>query len=138
MGPAPHYRRMVGQDVSPYQLLGGADGVRTLVERFYQRMDRDPRFAALRKLHQHDLSETSEFLFRFLSGWFGGPNLYFQGPEHRCVMSAHRNLAIGAQEVGQWLACMNEALRDANLGNDMTDRISTALSSFANRMRNKD
>ena len=121
-----------------YEKIGGEATVSRLTARFYELMATVPQFAELRAMHPEDLSGSRDKLFMFLSGWFGGPDLYFQGPEHRCVMSAHRNLAIGAQEVGQWLACMNEALRDANLGNDMTDKISTALSSFAKRMRNKD
>ncbi len=127
----------MSQDAFPYQLLGAADGVRALVERFYQLMDRSPQYAGLRKLHREDLSQTKELLFQFLSGWLGGPNLYFQGPGHRCVMSAHRNIAIGAEEAGQWLGCMNEALQEANLDKGIHDQIILALSRFANRMRNK-
>ena len=52
-------------------------------------------------------------------------------------MSAHRNLAIGAEEVDQWLGCMNAALQDADLEKGVHDQIALALSRFANRMRNK-
>lgn len=129
---------LMNQDAFPYQLLGAADGVRALVERFYQRMDRSPQYAGLRKLHQDDLSQTKELLFQFLSGWLGGPNLYFQGPGHRCVMSAHHAIAIGAEEVDQWLGCMNEALQETSLEKDVHDRIVLALTRVAHRMRNKD
>ena len=134
--PLPQHALM-SQDAFPYQLLGAADGVRALVERFYQLMERSPQYAGLRKLHRNDLSQTKELLFQFLSGWLGGPNLYFQGPGHRCVMSAHRNIAIGAEEVEQWLGCMNAALEDTDLEKGMRDQISLGLSRFANRMRNK-
>ncbi len=41
---------------TPYELLGGEPGVRALVDRFYDIMDRDPAMAPLRALHAADLA----------------------------------------------------------------------------------
>ena len=60
---------------TPYELLGGADGVRTLVERFYQLMDTLPEAARIRALHPADLHGSTDKLYKFLSGWLGGPPL---------------------------------------------------------------
>lgn len=56
-----------------YELLGGIERVRDLVETFYDIMDSDPRAAPIRALHQPDLTEAREKLFMFLTGWTGGP-----------------------------------------------------------------
>lgn len=62
---------------TPYALLGGASGLRQVVDRFYALMDSSPDFTRLRRLHAADLSQARELLFEFLSGWLGGPPLYF-------------------------------------------------------------
>ena len=58
------------------------------------------------RLHAADLSPMRERLPEFLSGWLGGPPLYFQRPDHNCIVSAHRPFAIGPDERDQWLMCM--------------------------------
>jgi hemoglobin len=125
------------QPAPPYELMGGATAVERLVDRFYQLMDSDARFAALRGLHEADLSEVRQSLFEFLSGWLGGPPLYFQGPRHRCVMSAHAKIPIGQQHVDQWLACMDQAMTDCQIVEELQGRVHLAFSAMANRMRNQ-
>jgi hemoglobin len=122
---------------TPYALLG-EEGLRQVVARFYALMDCTPEFALLRKLHGTDLTRARNLLFEFLSGWLGGPPLYFQHPERRCVMSAHRHLPIGSEEVEAWLGCMHRALKDCGVDNVVHGRITTALSRLAWAMRNKE
>ena len=55
-----------------YELLGGAEGIRSIVDHFYDLMDR-PGFEPIRTMHAADLSPTRVALFEFLSGWLGGP-----------------------------------------------------------------
>lgn len=61
--------------LTPYDLAGGAPAVRKLVDRFYDLMDEDPDFYAIRKLHPRTLDGSREKLFKFLMGWLGGPPL---------------------------------------------------------------
>jgi hemoglobin len=100
-------------------------------------MDCAPEFAHLRKLHASDLTYARTMLFEFLSGWLGGPPLYFQRPERRCVMSAHRRFLIGGEEVEAWLGCMRRALKDCGVETVLYGRIITALSRLAWGMRNR-
>jgi hemoglobin len=58
-----------------FELLGGVEQIRALVERFYDVMDSDPKAANLRAIHAADLTEAREKLFMFLTGWTGGPQL---------------------------------------------------------------
>src|SRR5579871_2654274 len=90
--------------VTPYELIGGEAAVRRLADRFYEIMDTDPAAARIRAMHADDLIPIRQLLFEFLSGWLGGPQLYFRRAEHRCIMSAHRPYAIGETERDQWMA----------------------------------
>src|SRR5690349_8481034 len=108
---------------TPYELMGGEAELRRLVDRFYDIMDSSPNARELRDLHALNLAPMRQLLFEFLSGWLGGPPLYFQRPEHRCIGSAHRAFAIGESERDQWMACMRRAMHDCGVPHDVTAMI---------------
>lgn len=122
---------------TPYGQLGGADGVNGIVEKFYDLMDSLPEFAAVRAMHGSDLSRPQQALYEFLSGWLGGPAIYFDKPGRQCIMSAHSRFRIGAEEVRQWLSCMTLALDKAGVDGELNARITEALAKIAVRMRNR-
>src|SRR5690349_6515035 len=45
---------------TPYELIGGEEGVRALVERFYDLMELEPGFARLRAVHGSTLEHARE------------------------------------------------------------------------------
>ncbi len=59
----------------PLQLeqLGGESAIWALVDRFYDLMDLEPRYALLRSVHGSTLDDARDKLFWFLCGWLGGP-----------------------------------------------------------------
>ncbi|MFM1815161.1 MAG: putative hemoglobin protein trHb [Pseudomonadota bacterium] len=122
---------------TPYELVGGEEAVRRLVDRFYDLMDSDPRAAGIRAMHAADLSPMRERLFEFLSGWLGGPPLYFQRPGRNCIMSAHRPFAIGESERDQWMMCMRQAMDDCGVPVEVRKMIDVPLERMANAFRNK-
>ena len=69
-------------DDTPYALLGGNASVRRLADRFYALMAGVPEYRGIRKLHPQYLPGFREKLYRFLSGWFGGPPLYVEKYGH--------------------------------------------------------
>jgi hemoglobin len=95
---------------SVYERLGGAEGVRQLVHRFYQLMDERPEAADVRRLHPQDMAPSQDKLYKFLSGWFGGPPLYMQERGHPRLRMRHHPFRIGTAERDQWLLCMRQAL----------------------------
>lgn len=123
---------------APYFLLGGEAGVRRLAEAFYDAMDELPEAAALRALHGSDLSGIKQKLFEFLSGWLGGPAIYFQKHPGVCIMSAHARFAIGPAERDQWMLCMREALRRVEAPADVAAMLERPLQRFTEAMRNRD
>jgi hemoglobin len=120
---------------TPYQQIGGEATVRKLADRFYQIMDSDPGAARIRAMHGEDLAPIRQLLFEFLSGWLGGPPLYFQRPEHRCIMSAHRPYAIGDAERDEWMTCMRRAMDECALPADMRALLDRAFLHMASAFR---
>ncbi|WP_459618032.1 group II truncated hemoglobin [Bordetella sp. 2513F-2] len=120
-----------------YELLGGETAVRALVERFYDLMDTEPDFAALRAVHGPSLDSAREKLFLFLSGYFGGPDLYVQRHGHPRLRARHLPFAIGEQERDQWVACMGRAMQDEGVPPALLDRILHAFYGVADWMRNR-
>lgn len=98
--------------ITPYEALGGADGLHRLVDRFYELMDELPEAYAARKIHPESLAGANESLFEFLSGWFGGPNLYVEKKGHPRLRMRHLPYAIGPTESEQWMLCMRTALAE--------------------------
>jgi hemoglobin len=123
-------------ELTPYEQIGGEAAVRRLADRFYEIMDSDPGAARIRAMHGQDLAPIRTLLFEFLSGWLGGPALYFQRPEHRCIMSAHRPFTIGEVERDEWMMCMRRAMDECALPADMRALLDQAFRRMANQFRN--
>ena len=123
-------------DRSPYEMIGGEAMVRRIVDRFYEVMDSAPEAAGIRAMHATDLAPMRTRLFEFLSGWLGGPPLYFQRPDHKCIVSAHRPFAIGAAERDAWMMCMRQALKDCGVAEDLRTLLDRAFLRMAEAFRN--
>ncbi|HTI86594.1 MAG TPA: group II truncated hemoglobin [Alphaproteobacteria bacterium] len=123
-------------EAAPYQKIGEVQ-LRAVVDRFYDIMDTDPRATQLRAMHAVDLRPMRERLFQFLSGWLGGPPLYYQRPDHKCIMSAHGAFAIGAAERDQWMACMRRALDECGVAADVRALLDRPLALMCEAFRNR-
>jgi len=124
-------------EATPYELIGGEATVRRLADRFYEIMDSDPAASHIRAMHERDLAPIRQLLFEFLSGWLGGPPLYFNRAEHRCIMSAHRPYAIGDVERDEWMMCMRSAMDDCELPAEMRALLDQAFLRMANAFRSR-
>ncbi len=98
--------------VTPDDALGGAEGLRCLVDGFYARMDELPEAYAVRKLHPESLTGSAESLFEFLSGWFGSPSLSIAKKGHPRLRMRHAPYAVGPRERDEWMLCMMQALTE--------------------------
>lgn len=122
---------------TPYELLGGDPAVRALVDAFYARMDADPAFARIRALHQRDLASARDKLYRFLSGWLGGPALYVERYGHPMLRARHLPFPIGVAERDQWLACMRDSLAEVGAAEPLAGKLMDAFFGTADWMRNQ-
>src|SRR4051794_8254440 len=80
MTAAESAEKSLKTELTPYEQIGGEATVRRLADRFYGIMESDPGAARIRAMHGQDLAPIRKLLFEFLSGWLGGPALYFQRP----------------------------------------------------------
>lgn len=120
-----------------YELIGGNDPLRELVDRFYDLMDLEPDFAALRAMHPPSLEGSRDKLYRFLSGWSGGPDLYTPVHGQAFLRARHLSFAIGSVERDQWLTCMLLAMRDLGYSDQKQDLLLNAFFGTADWMRNQ-
>ncbi len=63
-------------------------------------------------MHPQDMARSEDSLFKFLSGWFGGPPLFEQERGHPRLRMRHAPFAISPQARDEWMLCMRQALRE--------------------------
>ncbi|MEY2343112.1 group II truncated hemoglobin [Acidithiobacillus sp. IBUN Pt1247-S3] len=125
-------------NISPYSLLGGEEGVRRLVNRFYDLMDSEADWQEpLRALHPADLSGSKEKLFLFLSGWLGGPDLYVQKFGHPRLRARHASFPVDDTARDQWMACMLRSMDEQEMSPELYAHLQGALQRTADFMRNR-
>ena len=121
-----------------YDALGGDAGIRQIVDRFYDLMDTAPEAVHVRALHAASLKVSREKLRLFLTGWTGGPQAYVEKYGHPMLRQRHFPFAIGAVERDEWLWCMDRALAEHTMPDDLRAYLRQRLHALAEHMRNQD
>jgi hemoglobin len=121
---------------TPFDWLGGEAAVLALTERFYDLMELEPAYAALRSVHGSDLTDARQKLFWFLCGWLGGPSHYTERFGHPRLRMRHMPFAIGIRERDQWMACMDQAMRETQVDPALRERLKNSFFQTADWMRN--
>ena len=93
-----------------YQAAGGIDGLRRLVNDFYDLMEQRPEAAAIRAMHPQDLAASRDKLACFLSGWLGGPRLFSERYGPIAIPAFHAQWPIDEVHSQAWLDCMAGAI----------------------------
>lgn len=121
-----------------FDTIGGEARLRELVDRFYDLMDLEPRFAGLRAMHPPTLDGSRDKLFWFLCGWSGGPNHYIERFGHPRLRARHLPFAIASDERDQWLRCMGLAMHELDMPEPLQERLMTSFFQTADWMRNRE
>ena len=122
---------------TPFAWIGGEDAVGRLTDRFYDLMDLEPGYAALRSVHGSDLMNARQKLFWFLCGWLGGPQYYTEQFGHPRLRARHMPFKIGILERDQWLACMDQAMGETGVDETLRARLRESFFQTADWMRNQ-
>ena len=125
------------QRAAAFEALGGEPLVQSLVERFYDLMELDPAYAALRAVHGPDLTQARQKLTWFLCGWLGGPQHYTERFGHPRLRMRHMPYSIGILERDQWLACMDQAMGEVGMAEALRLRLRDSFFQTADWMRNR-
>lgn len=123
-----------------YQRVGGEDGVRKLVETFYDIVELEPEGRVLHTLHLrgHGVAHSRIEQFNFLSGFLGGPRLYVEKYGHSDVREMHAHVEIDAEARDAWLNCMSMAIDRVGLAPDVKTDLMAAFTRIAFMLKNKD
>ena len=121
-----------------YRAVGEQEGIRKLVDIFYDKMDSDPEVKIIRDMHEPDLTEAREKLYEFLVGWMGGPLLYEQKHGHPRLRMRHMPFPIGETERDQWMLCMRYAMDKCEIPEDTRKQLDERFYQVADFMRNTD
>jgi len=127
----------MSQEKTTYELIGGAEKLRELVDRFYDLMDLEENYQGIRLMHPTDSTSSREKLFMFLSGWMGGPDLFVEQYGHPRLKARHLPFSIGISERDQWLQCMRQAMKDVGINGILFERLMQSFFATADWMRNR-
>ena len=122
---------------TPFAWIGGESQVHALVDRFYDLMDLEPGYAALRAAHGTELANAREKLKMFLTGWMGGPQRYTEQFGHPRLRMRHMPFSIGIAERDQWVACMDQAMQETEIDDALRTRLKESFMQTADWMRNR-
>jgi hemoglobin len=120
---------------SVFELAGGEQTFRLLVQRFYARVAEDPLLRAV--YPEEDLSGATERLTLFLIQYWGGPSTYSEQRGHPRLRMRHQPFAIGSAERDAWLGHMTAAVESLDLAppvrKALLDYFETASTAMINR-----
>ena len=97
---------------SVYDMLGGEEPLRLLVDAFYDKVERDD---LLRPMYPADLAESKRHLFLFLVQFFGGPARYSDERGHPRLRMRHFPFAIDRRARDHWLEHMQAAIDETGI-----------------------
>jgi hemoglobin len=124
---------------TPFARLGGEEGVRSLVERFYDAMtELEP---ALARLHPCDergyVARASRDRFAlFFIGWLGGPQDYIAQHGHPRLRMRHARVPVDTAMAHAWMRCMMHALEAQSVDPDVCGFLETRLQDLTMFLRN--
>jgi hemoglobin len=121
-GAPPATVRAVAESETPFALVGGADRVRALVERFYDHMsEHEPALARLHPCTADGKVERGprDRFALFLIGWLGGPQDYITTHGHPRLGMRHARVPVDVAMRDAWLRSMTAAMD----GEQITGRV---------------
>ena len=125
-------------DPTPFDQIGRSEGVRSLVDRFYDIMDQADEAQTIRALHAKDLRVSRDKLDLFLTGWLGGPPVYVEKYGHPRLRARHLPFSIGIRERNEWMFCMIQALDECVEDDQLRAYLELSFWRIADHMRNRE
>ena len=134
IGPRPTHKFPWGSTPTPYEEIGGDARVRALVDTFYDIVDAES--PVLRAMLPADMSISRQKLYEFLSGWMGGPQLYFERRGHPRLRLRHTPFPIDTHAAEEWIRCMSQALTAVDAPDSIRSYLERELGNTARGLRN--
>lgn len=125
--------------MTPYQLVGGSEAVKLLVERCYEIMsDTEPALAALHEVTPDGRVARGprDRFAMFLIGWLGGPQDYTEQHGHPRLRMRHGRVAVNIAMRDAWLRCMQAAMTELAITGEVRAFLDARFTEVADFMRN--
>ncbi len=125
--------------LTPFTLVGGAEPVRQLVDKFYDHMElHEP---VLADLHRRDADGKISREFRdrfalFLIGWLGGPQEYMERHGHPRLRMRHGHVPVDQAMKAAWMRSMNAAMDAQNFTGPVRGFLDRRFADVADFLRN--
>ena len=134
----PPLEPLSGADTAPdptslLDAVGGREGVRRIVERFYALVEADE---LLRPIFPDDLSAGREKQVLFFEQWLGGEPRYSERYGHPRLRRRHFPFVIDERAAGRWLRLFARAMREHAVPETAVARILEGLGPLAHHMVN--
>jgi hemoglobin len=113
------------RNISLYEAVGEAEGIRTIVELFYPKVQVHPLIGPL---FPEDINPVIDKQYMFLSQFLGGPSLYSDEHGHPMMRARHMPFPITRRHAEAWLSCMRSALEEAGHTPELRDLLIERLS----------
>lgn len=124
-----------GDAATPYEEIGGGDGVRHLSAAFYDVIEEES--PTLRALLPASTVNTRKKFAMYLSGWLGGPPLYEERWGHPRLRMRHMPFRIATAEAEEWMRCMREAMDRVDVPRPLRTFLDERFGQLALHMRNQ-
>ena len=121
------------QPMTPFEAIGGEQGIAALVDTFYSYVSKHPD---LSPIFPDDLTETARKQKQFLTQYLGGPNLYTEEHGHPMLRARHLPFEITPKRAKAWLACMEQAMEDTGVQGQIREFVFERLTLTAQHMVN--
>ncbi len=119
-----------------FDQLGGMSAIKTLVNEFYDVMENDSYAKELRDLHPKKLISTRKNLYRFLTHWFGGPEIFNDKYiNSEWLELRHSRVDLNESLSQQWIYCMETALTNLNVDNKVKGNVLMTLKQMIENMK---
>lgn len=127
-----------GEGDTSFHAAGGEEGIKRLVDDFYDFMEQLAIAKDILAMHPSKLDISRDKLSRFLCGWLGGPARYQEKYGSISIPQAHLHLDIGTKERDAWLICMWKAIELQPYKEDFKQYLIEQLTVPAERVRKRD
>jgi hemoglobin len=125
--------------MTPFEMLGGAERVRALVESFYDIMsEREPALAMLHEVTPDGRVARGprDRFALFLIGWLGGPQTYIEQHGHPRLRMRHGRVAVNVAMRDAWLRSMTAAMDAQRITGEVRAFLDGRFAEVADFMRN--
>jgi hemoglobin len=123
----------MNRNISLYDLMGGPETLRLIVEAFYPKVQAHP---LLGPLFPADIAPVMDKQYMFLTQFFGGPSLYSDAYGHPMMRARHLPFPITPERAEAWLGCMRAALQEVGIDGELQQVIIARLSGPAHHFVN--